>query len=146
MLFRLLRLDENLQNGLSAKDPNSGISVLTHVINGGKSSKYISTCGSLSAVLEFKSHCVVPGTVIVKILDEKLPVDVVKIDLRTPADRLPWYTNGPNCGELNYKFDNFSSKFEEVLIDGYVPNTLLQLLTRSDFPPGACPEWLNYYQ
>ena len=63
-LYRLLRPDENdvQQTGISAKNPQSNVSVLEHVANGsyGDLSKFISTSASKSAIKEFASHSKTP--------------------------------------------------------------------------------------
>jgi hypothetical protein len=81
MLYRLLRRYESIENGLIAKDPLSDESVYNHITSSGKvgfQSKFISTCGSLSAVLKFAGVNEFPR--IAKIWEKNLPV--VKIDLR----------------------------------------------------------------
>ena len=140
MLYRLLRPDEDWQLGVSAKDPNSTKSVFDHVINGsswGWQSKYIATCGSLNSVLTFRSNSVKPGK-IVQISEDNLPV--VKIDLRTSANRSIHYLPGNDSNELINKFNNYANKFEEVLLVGDVPASHIQPMTEADFLSALLPE------
>ena len=140
-LYRLLRPDETWMNGLSAKDPSSSISVFEHVTKGsrGSKSKYISTCGSLNAVLNFKINS--SNSTIVKIRENDLQTEK-KIDLRTQENRNNYYTH-KNAQEDIDRFNNFANKFEEVLLVGNVPGMHVELVTKSDFPPGKCPVWLQ---
>jgi hypothetical protein len=39
---------------------------------------------------------------------------------------------------------NNVSLFEEVLLVGYVPETHVELLTKSDWPASQCPTWLKF--
>ena len=140
MLYRLLRPDEDWQLGVSAKDPNSTKSVFDHVINGsswGWQSKYIATCGSLNSVLTFRSKSVNPGK-IVQISEDNLPV--VKIDLRTSANRSIHYLPGNDSNELINKFNNYANKFEEVLLVGVVPASHIKPMTEADFASLQLPE------
>ena len=140
MLYRLLRPDEDWQLGVSAKDPNSTKSVFDHVINGsswGWQSKYIATCGSLNSVLTFRSNSVKPGK-IVQISEDNLPV--VKIDLKTSANRSIHYLPGNDSNELINKFNNYANKFEEVLLVGDVPASHIQPMTEADFASVQLPE------
>ena len=96
MLYRLLRPEENWQDGLMAKDSFSVTSVLDHVINGsnpGWQSRFISTSGSLNAVMTFNRGKLNP--IIVKIWEKNLPMQI--IDLRTPEERRGHYIVG-SCG------------------------------------------------
>jgi len=62
---------------------------------------------------------------------------VVKIDLRTQENRNNY------CTDDNDEFNNFANKFEEVLFVGYIPETHVELLTKSDFLDKQCPAWLE---
>jgi hypothetical protein len=140
MLYRLLRRYESIENGLIAKDPLSDESVYNHITSSGKvgfQSKFISTCGSLSAVLKFAGVNEFPR--IAKIWEKNLPV--VKIYLRIQENRDNYHI-GNNANE-NEKFDNYARAFEEVLLVGYVPETHVELLTKSDFYFEICPVWLE---
>ena len=80
--------------GLFAKDPHSGISVHQHVSFGSgwqHRSQYISTCGSLKAVLTFNMGK--PNPTIVKIWEKNLPV--ANIDLRILEIRMCHNIFGP---------------------------------------------------
>ena len=132
MLYRLLKPGDKWQDGLKAKDPNSTISVFDHVINGSSwlsKSKYVSKCGSLKAVLTFRSKSLNPG-IIVQISEDKLPVE--KIDLRTSSNRSDHYEVGRHCDELINKFNNYANKFQEVLLIGDVPASYIEALDESD--------------
>lgn len=133
MLYRVIRSDENWQDGLWAKNPNSYESVFNHVNYGsskGWQSPYISTCGSLNSVLNFRRNRN-PHAQIVQIWEENLPV--VKIDLRTSSKRSNHYIRGIDKSNLIYRFNKFSSVCEEVLIVGYVPGRHVELMDNSDF-------------
>ena len=144
MLYRLLRPDENWQLGLLAKHPTSQVSVFDHVIHGSNwkyQSKYISTCGSLNAMLEFRSNLCKPYAQIVQISEDYSPV-LYKIDLRLPEIRSGQYTllGQPQYPiELINKFNNFAMKFEEVLLVGHVPASHIQLVDIASFVPVSLP-------
>ena len=136
MLYRLLRSDEKWEDGLRAKSPLSETTVYEHVTSGswGSQSKYISTCGSLHAVLSFRLNCK-DNSSIVKIWEKNLPID--KIDLRTEENRKKYLIYGNY--DSNNIFNRFANKFEEVLLVGNVPETHVELLTESDCPSGKLP-------
>jgi hypothetical protein len=141
MLYRLLGPDENWQDGLSANNPNFITSVFKHVINGsnrGWQSPYISTCGSLISVLNFRSKTNDFGAQIVQISEDNLPV--VKIDLRTLSSRRKHYVPEVDSNASINRFNNFARVFEEVLLVGYVPKTHIQLMNESDFNCEQLPE------
>uniref|UniRef100_K1PNZ0 Uncharacterized protein n=1 Tax=Magallana gigas TaxID=29159 RepID=K1PNZ0_MAGGI len=58
ILYRLLRADEDPAKGLTAKDPNSVVTVDSHVSYGsyGSDSRYISCSKTLEGINEFASH------------------------------------------------------------------------------------------
>jgi hypothetical protein len=77
MLYRLLRPGENWLLGLWAKNRTSDVSVFIHVIKGSSreyDSIYISTFGSLNAMLNFRSKSMTPGAQMVQIVEDNLPV------------------------------------------------------------------------
>ena len=134
MLYRLLRPNENWQDGLMANNPNVIVSVFNHVINGtnnGSQSPYISTCGSLISVIKFRMNRDVPRAQIVQISEDNLPV--LKIDLRTWSNRKRHYVPGVNTNASINTFNNRAREYEEVLLVGYVPKTHAQLMNESDF-------------
>jgi hypothetical protein len=143
MLYRLLRRGENIVNGLRAKNPNSWTSVFDHVTTGSKrgrvQSPYISACGSLNAVLEFrrKSRIRDADAQIVQISEDNLPV--VKIDLRTASNRKNHYKLGSDSNASINDFNNFARVYEEVLLVGYVPETHVQLMNEFDFDREQLP-------
>ena len=136
MLYRLLGPNENWQFGLSAKNALSDKTVFKHVTTGSRvsGSKFISTYGSLNAMLRFTDNCY-NSIKIVKIWEKNLPV--VKIYLRIQENRDNYHI-GNNANE-NEKFDNYARAFEEVLLVGYVPETHVELLTKYDFYFEICP-------
>ena len=137
MLNRLLKPDESIKNGLSAKDPLSNTTIIQHVTNRSNNtlkSKFISTCGSLQTVLAFAENK--PNPRIAKIWEKNLPV--VKIDLRTQENRNNYYA------DEHEEFHAFANTCEEVLFVGYVPETHVELLTGSDFANGQMPLILNF--
>lgn len=60
ILYRLLRADEDPAKGLTAKDPNSVVTVDFHVSYGsnGSDSRYISCSKTLEGINEFASHSI----------------------------------------------------------------------------------------
>lgn len=127
MLYRLLRRDERLMDGLYAKDPLSTTSVFDYVIKGsnGTPSKYISTCGSWKAVNSFQSKY--PGSVrIAKIQKDKLPSSVKIIDLRLQESRDPYIDEDEDTRSIG-KFNKYAKKYEVVLLVGHVPGTCIEL-------------------
>ena len=123
VVYRLLRWDEQSANGINAKDPDSKVSVFHHVIRGScadQNSRYISTCGSLNAVNDFKSKSKAPGDIVAIQLD-KLYQDQI-IDLRNPWIRHKCAVPNDIIEEkFKRKFENYARKFEEVLLIGFVP-------------------------
>jgi hypothetical protein len=141
MLYRLLRPDENCQDGLSATNPNVITSVFNHVINGssmGWKSPYISTCGSLNSVFKFRSKTNDSRAQIVQISEDNLPV--LKTDLRTWSNRRKHYVPGVDTNASINRFNNFARVYEEMLLVGYVPRTHVQLMNESDFDCEELPE------
>ena len=147
MLYRILRVDENWHAGLSANNPNYITSVFEHVINKGNNkitelrtsnsewqSPYITTCGSLNSVLEYRKQFHPLNTHIVQISEDNLPV--VKIDLRTLSNRKNYYVRDTNSNELIKDFNIFAKENEVVLLVGYVPATHVQLMEESEFDCG----------
>lgn len=115
-LFRLLRPSENPKNGLTAKNPDSNVSVDDHVTKGssGLPSKYISCCKSLETVKEFASKSVVFPKIFVRIeKNEHWPQSTKIIDLTDTGTREKLI--------LNDKGKNFAMHFKEDLVEGYIP-------------------------
>lgn len=119
-LYRLLRKDEIVQDGLHPKSKYSQVSVFRHVVSGlDIESKYISTCGSLAAVKKLKKQSNAPG-MIVSINSKMLPSTVEVIDLREHENRLKYIE--PNVSEDDIeRFHNTAKKYEEVVLCGDVP-------------------------
>jgi hypothetical protein len=113
-LYRLLRPDENPYYGLSAKNPYANISVEDHVGYGsaGLESQYISCCKSQSAMHRFSANTYTYPKRVVEIRIS----DAYVIDLTDPEtlDKCipPW----------NARARNFATKFEEVLLVGFIPS------------------------
>lgn len=131
MLYRFLRQDEGFVNGLFAKNPDSNMSVVDHVTKGSRcewKSQYISTCRSLDALTIFRSGGNNPMGQIVEIFEDQLPIEVIKIDLTTEANRMIHYPPNMCNHKLIYKFNNYADKFKEVLLVGHVPANCYQLL------------------
>jgi hypothetical protein len=125
MLYRILREDENIENGLMATDPLSDTTVVEHVchMNGSiLKSKFISTFGSLQSALLCSNICQTQK--IVRIWEKNLPV--VKIDLRTKENRNKY------CTDANVLFHDNIRISQLVLFVGYVPETHVELCTSSD--------------
>ncbi|XP_063419261.1 uncharacterized protein LOC134702100 [Mytilus trossulus] len=127
-VYRLLRPEENYENGIRAKNPNSSTSVFRHVLGGswGPTSKYISTCGSLQALRDFASKSRRPGEII-KIKIDMLPENVEIIDLRDYLKRMEYIEHTNDEDEIR-KFNNFANKFEEVLLAGCIPASCIELV------------------
>lgn len=125
MLYRLLRQNESIEDGLSAKDPNSETSVFLHVTTGSYGqSKYISTCGSYDAVSYLKCKSTKPGE-IAKIDEDKLLSNNVEvIDLRYRNTRDIYIDNSATAESIN-TFNNNAITFQEVLLVGHVPKSCL---------------------
>ena len=116
-LYRLLRPDEEpLEYGITAEDPDAEVSVHDHVSFGSSyCSQYISTSASWAAILEFASHKKYFPKRIAKINVCELEDtgDVEFIDLTDPENREDFLEDA--------KADNFSRKYEEVLVIGEIP-------------------------
>lgn len=92
----------------------------------GSKSKYISTCGSLQAVINFAAESMSPGQII--IIDiHKLPADVEIIDLRDFSERMKYIEHSHDV-DATRKFHHVTSRFQEVLLAGYIPNSCIQLV------------------
>lgn len=126
-VYRLLRQDEDYTLGLYAKDPASPVSVFDHVLNGswGSMSKYISTCGDRNVLQNcFVLKSVKPGKVVMINTNMLQPNQIT--DLRQQFQRnqfIPLFTDQ----ESKNKFNNFAKKFQEVLLEGYIPPNCIQL-------------------
>ena len=140
MLYRILRVDETWHAGLSANNPNCITSVFDHVMNrsnSGWQSPYISTCGSLNSVLEYRKTIHPLNARIVQISEDNLPV--VKIDLRLWSNRKNYYVRDTNNNESIKQFNIFAKENEVVLLVGYVPDTHVQLMEETDFDCSQLP-------
>ena len=125
MFYRLLRPGESIENGLSAKDPNSKTSVFAHVTTGSYGqSKYISACRSEKAVLDLKDKSKNRGT-IVNIDEAKLQlnnVEIINLKYKKTRDN---YIDDNATEESIKTFHNYAKTFQEVLLVGHVPKSCL---------------------
>ena len=130
----MLGCGENINNGLTAKNCYSCISVAEHVAYGsnGGTSKYISTCSSTSGVqtirrLKLRSRRYRYGTTqIVEIDVNELPENVKLIDLTT-RDLRKQYELGSFI--IDSKFHKHAEEFGEVLLEGSVPSNCLKAIS-----------------
>ncbi|WP_157698670.1 hypothetical protein [Salmonella enterica] len=116
-VFRNLRADESISNGLSAKALGRGMSAAGHVRNGSndtfKGSQYISTTTDESVVRQYRGP---NQTTVIFDTDDVLP-DVKGnrsvTDLSTPEKAAEAGLKGPAR--------NYAVSSSEVLVEGYVP-------------------------
>ena len=114
-LYRVLRRDEQYveSQGITAKHPQANVSVQKHVRHGSNGkSQYISTSASSKAVKKFARLRRDRRKIIAKI-NCRLLHDVWYVDLTSP------YIRYRCC--LDERAWNFASKYQEVLIIGYIP-------------------------
>lgn len=111
----MLRADEDPAKGLTAKNPNSGVSVDSHVSFGsyGSDSRYISCSKTLEVINEFASHSkTFPKRIVRLKTDENDPEIKRIIDLTDPHElRQHVFTQ---------QGINFARKFDEVLVEGRI--------------------------
>ena len=96
----------------------------------GWKSPYISACGSLNSVLTFRSKSRNSTGQSVQISEDNLPV--FKNDLRKWSNGKNHYIHDIDSNESINRFNNFTRKYDEVLLIGYVPNTHVQHMSESD--------------
>lgn len=119
-LYRVLRPDEDAARGLLAKDWYSDVSIKDHVSYGSRlSSKYISTCSSKEAAIDFAEiglrHNDPPKTIVT--------IDARKLVTRTRA-RLVDLTDPEVRDQYlgrDKRANNFAQRTGEVIIIGRVP-------------------------
>lgn len=118
VVYRGLRSDENPMDGLSAKNPNRGMSVEGHVSSGSrnKGSQYISTTKDVDIARRYAGE----GGVVVSIRLDALGGDVKIYDL-TNKDVLDKHIKFPMTR-------NFATKSKEVLIEGYIPPDAITII------------------
>lgn len=122
ILYRLLRADEDPAKGLTAKDPNSDVTVDFHVSYGsnGSDSRYISCSKTLEGITEFASHSTTFPRRIVRIeLNENDP-DINIIDLTNYYKRIQHV--------FTQRGINFARKFDEVLVEGRIRAECITLI------------------
>ncbi|XP_063447067.1 uncharacterized protein LOC134726588 [Mytilus trossulus] len=147
-LYRLLREDEDITQGLSAKSPDKKEKVAIHVATGSTreySSQYISTCSSLNKAESLRSLKLNSGhrwgmKDIAKIDVGSLPVDVSIIDLRTNKLRKDHETNDK---DVNERFNKFAESHQEVLLIGTVPAACLKLIKFTGVVPDSDNRWCD---
>lgn len=124
-LYRLLREDEDPSKGLSARNPEAKDAKISSHVNGLKKSPYISTTATKQAIQAYYWLAVKKNKktqkqkkfTVVKIDKDKLlkeNKDVEVFDLSDKATRDKYLAG-------NKKLQNYAAKYEEVLIQGFVP-------------------------
>ncbi|XP_076076123.1 uncharacterized protein LOC143046999 [Mytilus galloprovincialis] len=147
-LYRLLRENEDITQGLSAKSPEKKEKVATHVATGSTqeySSQYISTCSSLYKAESFRSLKLNSkyrwGTKDIAEIDVgSLPEDVTIIDLRTNKLRKDHEINDK---DVNERFNKFAESHQEVLLIGTVPASCLKLIKFTGVVPDSDTSWCD---
>ncbi|VDI75272.1 Hypothetical predicted protein [Mytilus galloprovincialis] len=132
-LYRLLHEDEDVTEELTAASPDSTTDVATHVATGSQkysSSRYISTCASLSNAEKFRNLKLKCGRKwgmkhIAEIDVGSLPDDVEIIDLRRKWMRRKYEIKDK---EINEKFHKYAQSHQEVLLVGTVPKACWKLM------------------
>ncbi|KAL4229667.1 hypothetical protein ACF0H5_010055 [Mactra antiquata] len=124
-LYRVLRPEEILEFGISARAPSSTRTVEEHISNGSHfPSKFISTSKSLEAAKSFAS------------MSRNRPVRIVRIDVTElmrsgQCIQIIDLTNplvvNQHISIINHVARNWVNKFQEVVIDGSIPPQCLQL-------------------
>ncbi|CDH34801.1 RHS repeat-associated core domain-containing protein [Xenorhabdus bovienii] len=116
IVYRNLRPDEKIENGLSAKNPGRDMSPAGHVRNGSnpsfKGSQYISTTTDLDVITKYRE----PGQITVK-FDTKDVIPDIKgnhsiIDVSTPEKAASTGLKGPAA--------NYAVSSKEILIEGRI--------------------------
>lgn len=118
-VYRVLRNDENPSNGLTAKNPNSKMSVEGHVVNGSRhnGSQYISTTTDIYVAKQWAAKT---GGTIVEIDLNMLPPDAGIYDLSTDFGR-SIYLKG-------FTANNYAKSSSEVLIKGFIPSKAVKVV------------------
>lgn len=123
ILYRLSRADEDPAKGLTAKDPNSGVTVDSHVSYGshGSDSRYISCSKTLEGINEFASHSrTFPKRIVRLKINENHPEIKSIIDL-TDSYELHRHV-------FTQQGINFARKFDEVLVEGRIRAECITLI------------------
>lgn len=120
-LYRVLRDDENPENGLHPKDPEATKSVQSHVGCGSRNnyrSQYISTTGNIQAARDWAAKGNGNNIRIVRIDTEVLRRhNVPIIDL----------SNANSSVLPGVMARNFAHRYQEVLIEGTIPSEAITL-------------------
>ncbi|HHV29921.1 MAG TPA: hypothetical protein GXX73_10085, partial [Clostridium sp.] len=118
-VYRVIRPDENPLNGLTAKNPQRGMTVEGHITSGSrnKGSQYISTTTDINVAKKWAEKT---GNKIVEIDLTKLPDDVNIIDLSTDAGRNA-FLKGSTAKRL-------AKGASEVLIEGNILSEAIKLI------------------
>ncbi len=119
-LYRTIRSDEVIENGLAAKNPDAEYSLTGHVISNGKegyASQYISTTKDFDNVA--KPYADATGNRVVRIDVDQLPddIEIYDVSTRENAEKL---LNGPRA-------QNYATASAEVDIQGYIPADAIEL-------------------
>ncbi|SIP72418.1 Complete genome; segment 11/17 [Xenorhabdus innexi] len=116
VVYRNLRPDEKMEDGLSAKNPGRDMSPAGHVRNGSnpsfKGSQYISTTTDLDVIMKYRA----PGQITVK-FDTKDVVPDIKgnhsiVDVSTPEKAASAGLKGPAA--------NYAVSSKEILVEGRI--------------------------
>lgn len=123
ILYRLLRPDEDPAKGLKAKDPNSDVTIDSHVSYGsyGPDSRYISCSKTLEGINLFASNSI------------KFPKRIVKLNIDENDPEIKRIIDLTNSHELyQHVFTqqgiNFARKFDEVLVEGRIRAECITLI------------------
>ena len=126
-MYRLLRDNESITNGIDAKEPYARVSIDHHVAYGSRcSSQFISTSATKSAVKKLVG---------LKIYGDLHNIRIVRINLKklkrrnssakiidlTDDDTAEAYLNSSRA-------INFAMNFDEVLIKGHIPRSAIRLI------------------
>ncbi|KAK3103547.1 hypothetical protein FSP39_020066 [Pinctada imbricata] len=131
-LYRFLNFDEDPDDGLKAKDPTATARLVDHVAYGsrGQRSQYISTCSDYSYVRNLARISYNSTIRIVKIDTEKLRATSSAriIDLTTDEARKKHFEETDFMSNAYSRANGFASRFSEVVIEGFVPSSCVQLI------------------
>ena len=122
VLYRVVRSDENPNEGLVAKDPSENRKVISHVNNGGRpkyKSQFISTTKSLDAAKQYKEKYEKKGVPDLRIVKIDLPAlpkncNLKIVDLTIKENRDNYLGNSD-------RIKNFANASQEVLLTCDVP-------------------------
>ena len=118
-VYRTLRDDESIVDGLVAKNPDRGMTMSGHISSGSRNngSQFISTTTEINVAKKWASK---DGKRVVSINLEMLPSNTKVYDVSTDIGRAK-YLSGATANRL-------AKSSSEVLIEGYIPAEALELL------------------